>query len=205
MTGERELHTATQRHTLNRRDTRLAHLLDATECQVCVVRQHSRLIDGVDLVEKLADIRTGDKRRRAIPGEDHRLHIVAPRQVIDHDVQFIQRTFIQRIHRRIRDVHRRHFRACCQRIVLHAEVAVALEQLLLLGQLLRALPVVDRALQFDDGFRVTQCAGIANVRAFDQCPYHAPHILAAAGLRELRDLDKVARHGHGTLLKSHQF
>ena len=205
MTGEGELHAAAQRHALDRRDARLAHPLDAPERQLRIVRQHTRLVQRVYLVQKLADVGAGHERRRAVAREHHRLHVAAARQVVDDDVQLVQRTFVECIHGRVGDVDRRHLCIRAQRVVLHAEVAVALEQLLLLAQLLPALPFIDRRLQFRNGLRVAQRALVTDVGSLDQCTDHAAHVLAAARFRELRDLDEVGRHGDRTLLEAHQF
>ena len=42
-----------------------------------------------------------------LPGEHHRLHVVAARDVVDHDVQLVERALVQRVHRRIGDRHER--------------------------------------------------------------------------------------------------
>ncbi len=78
--GERELHTAAQRHALHRRDAGLTHALDRAEGEVRVVGQHHRFIDRVDLLEHLANVRPRDEGRSALAGEHHRDHILVPRQ-----------------------------------------------------------------------------------------------------------------------------
>ena len=124
--------------------------------------------------------------------------------MVYHNVQFIERPLIQRVHRRVGDVHRRHLRATRECVVLHTKIAIPLEQLLIIAQLLASPPFIDCGLQFADRLRIAQCAHVAHVAAFHQRPHHPAHILPAARLGELCHLDKIAGHCHGALVESHQ-
>ena len=87
---------------------------------------------------------------------------------------------------------------------MHAEVAVALKQLLLVTQRLAPLPLVNCGLQFADRLRIAQRAHVAHVSPLHQRAHHPAHVLPAARLGELGHLDEVAWHRHGALLESHQ-
>ena len=206
--GQRELHATAECDALDGRDARLVHALDLAERQVRVVRQRARFVDRANVFQQLADVGTRHEAGRALAGEHHRHHIVAPRQVFDHDRQLVQCALVQRIHRRVghRDGGDARFHARRSGVVvLHREVAVALEHLLVIGQLLLALPLADHGAQLGQAFRVLQRRLVADLAVFDECAHHAPHVLAAARLGELADLDEVAGHGHGALLAAHQF
>ena len=62
MARQRKLHPAAKRHALNRCNTRFVHALDAPERQLRIVGQHACLIEGVDLIEQLANVGAGHKR-----------------------------------------------------------------------------------------------------------------------------------------------
>ena len=202
--GQRKFQPTAQRHALDGGDTGLAHALDLAECQVRVVGQGARFVQGVHVFQQLAHVGTRHEAARALAGEDDGGHLVAARQVFHQHRQLVQRTFVQRIHRRVVDGDGGHAPAQ-HGVGLHREVAVALEQLLLVGQALALLPVVDDAAQLGNRFGVLQRRQVAHLAAFDQRAHHAAHVLAAARFGELADLDEVARHGHRALLGAHQF
>ena len=159
MAGQRELHAAPQRHALDGGNAGLVHPLDLAKGQVRVVRQRARLIDAADVFQQLPDVGPGHEAGRALPGEDHGGHVSAPRQVFDHHRQFVERAFVQRIDRRIGDRDGGHApvrHRACRFVVLHREIAIALEHLLFISQLLLALPFSDDLAQFDERFRVLQ-------------------------------------------------
>ena len=205
MAGQRKLHAAAQRHALDCRDAGLAHRLDLSKSQMRGVRQRPRLLGRVHFFEQLPDVGTGDKACGAFAGEHHGSHIVAPRKVFDNDGQLIQGAFVQGVDRGVGDKHRRHLARCIDRVVLNLEVAIALEQLLLVRQRLPTLPGLDHPLELIQAFRVLQRRCVAHRLSLDQRTHHAAHVLATARFRELADLDEVARHRHGTLLLAHQF
>ena len=205
--GQREFHAATQRDALNRGDAGLVHALDLAKREVRVVRQRARFVQRVDVFQQLPDVGAGHEAGGALAGEDHGHHIVAARQVFHHHRQLVERALVQGIHWRVGHRDRGHALRALGRgdgVVLHREVAVALEHLLVIGQLLLALPFADDALHFLHRFRVLQCRGVTDVAAFHQRTHHAPHVLAAACFRELADFDEVAGHGHRALLAAHQ-
>ena len=172
-----------------------------------VVRQRARFVDRADVFQQLADVGTGHEAGRALAGEDHRHHVVAPRQVFDDDRELVECALVQRIHRRVghRDGGDARFRAGRSSVVvLHREVAVALEHLLVIGQLLLALPLADHSAQFAQALGVLQRRFVADLAVFDQRTHHAPHVLSAARLGKLGDLDEVAGHGHSAFLAAHQ-
>jgi hypothetical protein len=146
MASKREFHAATERNALYGRDARLPHRLDLAKRKLCIARQDERLVERVDLLEHLPNVGPGDERRSPLPGEHHSNDIVLARQMIDHDHQFVDRTFVQRVHRWIGDGDGRDALARRNDVVLDQEIAVALEQRLFFGQALLALPVVDRDL-----------------------------------------------------------
>ena len=77
---------------------------------------------------------------------------------------------------------------------MNEEVAVALEQRLLFGQALLALPGVNRGLEFGQALRVAQGGDVTQIAALDQRADHAAHVLARAGFGELADLDEIRRY-----------
>jgi hypothetical protein len=88
--GHRRLHAAAQGDAVDRGDSAgLSIGLDLAECQMRVVRQRQRLVEGVHVLVELADVRAGDEGRGALAGEHHRLDVFAPRHVIDDDVQSV--------------------------------------------------------------------------------------------------------------------
>ena len=199
MAGKREFHAAAERDALDGGDARLAHAFDLGECELGVVGQHPRFFDGVDFIEELANVGTSNEARRSVTGEHHRHHIVTPRQMLDNDDEFIDGAFVERVDRRVGDEHRRHLLAGCHIIVLNAEIAIAIEDLLVFGHRLAALPVPDRLAQFIKAFRVAQRRHVADIGAFDDRADHAAHVFAAARLGKLADFDEITRHRHGAL------
>ncbi len=108
VTGERELHPAAECHALDRRHARLPHALDAPECELRIVGKDARLLDGVHLLQELPDVGAGHEARRPLAREDHRADVVTPREVVDDDVQLVERALVEGVHRRIGDEDRRH-------------------------------------------------------------------------------------------------
>jgi len=190
MAGHRELHATAERHAVDRGDRRLVHGLELAEGQVRVVGQRQRLVQRMHVLEQLPDVRARNEGRRALAGEHHGPDVVAPRHVVDDDVQLVERALVERVHRRVGHRDQRDAPAL-ERVVVDAEVAEVLEQLLLIGDTLPRLPLGDGTAQFADRLRVAQRRGVTDVLALDQCAHHAPHVLAAAGLGELRHLDEV--------------
>ena len=80
------------------------------------------------------------------------------------------------------------------------KIAVSLEQLLLLRQLLPALPRVDRGLERGQAGGVAERRDVARVAGLDERADHAADVFAAPRLGELGDLDEVLRHGDRALL-----
>ena len=75
----------------------------------------------------------------ALPGERVDGHdFIGAREVIDHRHQLINRAFVQCIDRRVGDRNSRHLLAGGNIIILHEEIAVAVEQRLLIAHALRA-------------------------------------------------------------------
>ena len=204
MAGERELHPPAQRHALHRRDAGFAHLLDRAEGEVRIVGQHHRLFDRVDFLEHLADIRARDKGGCALAGEHHRHDIIVARQGRGHHHQLVNRTFVECIDRRVGDGDGRDLLAGGDAVVLHEEIAVAIEQRLLVAHPLLALPVSYDGAQFVQRLGVAQRRDVADILAHHQRADHAAHIFAAAGLGELRDFDEVGGHGDRALLGAHE-
>ena len=54
-----------------------------------VVGQRDRVVDGMDLLEELANIGAGDETLGSLAGEDHGGHVLAARQVFDNRVQLV--------------------------------------------------------------------------------------------------------------------
>ena len=132
MARQREFHAATQRDALHGSDARLAHRLDLAEGELCIVGQHYCFVERMYFLEQLPDVGPRHEGGRAFAGENDGNDIVFARQMIDHDHQFIDRAFVERIDRRVRDRDGRHALARRDHIILHEEIAVALEQRLLL-------------------------------------------------------------------------
>ena len=128
MAGEREFHAPAERHALHRGDARLAHRLDLAEGELSIVGQYHRFVERMDFLEHLADVRARHKGCRALPGEHHRDDIVFPRQLIDHDDQLVDRAFVERVDGRVGDGDGRDALPRRDGVVLHEEIAIALEQ-----------------------------------------------------------------------------
>ena len=204
MAGQRELHAAAQRHTLDGRNAGLAHLLDLAERQLGVGRQHAGFFNRVDFFQELANVGTRDEAGGAVAGEHHRRHIIAARQMLHHDHQFIDGAFVERVDRRVGDEHRRHLLAGRDRVVLDAEIAIAIEDILIFGQALLTLPGGDDALELVKALRVLQRGDVTDGGAFHQRAHHAAHVLATACFRELAHHQEIARHRHRALFGAHQ-
>ena len=204
MAGERELHAPAQGHPLHRRDAGLAHALDGAEGEVRIVGEDHGLLDRVDLLQHLADVRPRHEGRGALAGEDHRDHRIVTGQRRGDQHQLVDGALVERIDRRVGDSDRRHLLARRNHVVLHEEIAVPVEQRLLVRQTLPALPFGDDLAQFVKRLGVAQRRDVADILAHHQRADHAAHILARARLGELRDLDEIRRHRHRALLGAHQ-
>ena len=89
-------------------------------------------------------------------------------------------------------------------VVLDQEIAIALEQRLVFGQTLLALPCGDRRLQRIERLRVAQRRGVADLAALDDRAHHAAHVFAGARFGELRHLEEVGGHRDRALFGAHQ-
>ena len=193
VTGERKFHAAAQRDALHGRNARLAHRFNLAKRKLRIVGQHHRFIKRMDFLEHLANVGTRDERRRALAGKHDRGHIVLTRQVIDHDHKLIDRAFVQRVHRRIGDGNRCDPLARCDDIILDQEIAITVEQRLVFGQPLLALPVVDYCLEFGQRLRIAQRRHITNVATINQRAHHAAHIFARPRFGKCRHFEEVGR------------
>ena len=212
MAGERELEATTQRNALDRRDAGLVHCLDLAKGEVGVAGQHTRLFRRVDLIQELPDVGARDEGRGAFASEDHRLHVVTAGEVLDDDVELVQRALVQRVDRRIGDIDGRDAGIAAgdpvgfggKTIILYPKVTVAIEQALLVSETLADLPCRNRGRKLGDRLGIAQRRCVAYRCAFHHRAHHPAHILAAARLRELRDLDEVTGHRQGALLLTHE-
>ncbi len=197
--GERELHPATECDALDRGDAGFAHLLDPVEGELGVVGKDAGFGLVVDIFQHLADVGAGDKAGGAFAGEDDGDDIVLASEMLGDDHQFVDGAFVERVDGGVGDGDGGNPFSGGYLIVLDQEIAVAIEQLLFIGQALAALPTVDHALQFGETFGVAERAGVAEVGAFDERPDHAADIFARAGFGELADLEEVGRDRDGAL------
>ena len=132
MARQCKFHAAAQCNALHRSDARFAHRLDFAKGELCIVGQHHRFVERMDFLKQLANVCSRHEGRCAFAGENDGNDIVLARQMIDHDYQFVDRAFVERIDRRVRDGDGRHALARPDHIILHKEIAIALEQRLLL-------------------------------------------------------------------------
>ncbi len=205
MTSHCKLQTTTERYTVNRGNARLVHTLDLAEGEVRIIGERHCLFDRVDLFEQLANISAGHEALGTLAGKHNRRNIIPPAQVINNRIQFIECALIQCINRRICHRHHRQFAGTYGRwMVLNAEVAVALDNLLFFGQTLLALPLSDLSCNLFKHLRVTQRRRITEWLIEHHIAQEAAHILTAARLGKRTDLDIIFGHTHRTLLGAHQ-
>ena len=135
----------------------------------------------------------GCRRRRRTsrvpsPAEHHRGHVVAPRQVIDHRVQFVQRALVQRVDRRPFLIVTAPPAALPDRVRLHPEIAEMLEPPLRSAQPLSAAPRRAPPSRSRPALRIAQRGRVAEG---DPRPARAPCAACTSphGFRETANLD----------------
>ena len=145
------------------------------------------------IFKQLTDIRTSHESRCALTSEDHGFDILAPRHVVDHDIQLVERTLVEGVHRRILDGDDRESRPPWfrKRVVVNAEITEIFEQLLLVSNALALLPLGDAALELGDRFGVAQRRDVTDILPLDKRTNHTAHVFAATGFRKLTDFDEV--------------